>query len=225
MGPSSEQEPDLGGKLLYAGELNQRGRALVSAGNIAGAASLSASADPTVQKLTIRDGIADFLVHSLDEALRILKNEIRKRNAVAVCVAGAPPTIEQEMLERGVKADLHRDELMARETGLSENLQFVSWRVDSSPARWLSKLDSIASECLRPVSGPDRRWLRLAPRYLGRTANGVRILSVDDEFVARFVEQVRQKASNGEIEVEVQIQIGGTGSNRQFRILPERSPG
>ena len=153
-GLSSEQEPDLGGKLLYAGELNQLGRALVSAGNIAGAASLSASADPTVQKLAIRDGIADFLVNSLDEALRILKNEIRKRNAVAVCVAAAPPTIEQEMLERGVKADLHRDELTAGENEPSENLQIISWRVGSSQARWLPKLDSIASESLRPESGP-----------------------------------------------------------------------
>ena len=34
----------------------------------------------------MRDGVIDFLVTSLDEALRILKNEMRKRTAVAVCV-------------------------------------------------------------------------------------------------------------------------------------------
>ncbi len=43
---------------------------------------------------------------SLDEALRILKNEIRKRETVAVCVAAAPETVEREMLERGVLPDL-----------------------------------------------------------------------------------------------------------------------
>jgi hypothetical protein len=51
---------------------------------------------------------ADFLVTSLDEALRILKNEIRKREAVAVCVAAAPRPWRCEMLERGVLPDLLR---------------------------------------------------------------------------------------------------------------------
>ena len=36
-------EPCLGGQLLYAGELDATGRALVVAGNIAGAASLAAA--------------------------------------------------------------------------------------------------------------------------------------------------------------------------------------
>ena len=56
------------------------------AANIAGAASLSATADVATQKQAIRDGVVDFLVTSLDEAARILKNEIRKRQPVAVCV-------------------------------------------------------------------------------------------------------------------------------------------
>ena len=80
------QEPTLGGKLLYIGELDPAGRALAVAGNIAGVASLCASADPAIQKQAVRDGVVDFLVTSLDEALRILKNEIRKREPVAVCV-------------------------------------------------------------------------------------------------------------------------------------------
>ena len=63
------------------------GRALLLAGNIAGAASLAVTADAAAQKQSIRDGVADFLVNSLDEALRILKNEVRKREPVAVCVA------------------------------------------------------------------------------------------------------------------------------------------
>jgi hypothetical protein len=95
------KEPDLGGKLLYAGELDDAGRELVVAGNIAGAASLAASADLSAQKQAIRDGVVDFLVTSLDEALRILKNEIRKHETVAVCVGAAPDAVEREMLERG----------------------------------------------------------------------------------------------------------------------------
>ena len=72
------------------------------AGNIAGAASLAATADPVAQKQAIREGVVNFLVTSLDEALRILKNEIRKRETVAVCVAASPQAVAAEMLERGV---------------------------------------------------------------------------------------------------------------------------
>jgi urocanate hydratase len=214
--PNSEAEPGLGGRLLYVGELDQQGRSQVVAGNIAGAASLSTSADPTMQKQAIRDGVADFLVNSLDEALRILKNEIRKRNPVAVCVAAAPAAVEQEMLERGVQPDLHRVSLTA---GEPEQTQFVSWSVESSPARWLPRLDAIAMGCLAPEAVSARRWLRLAPRYLGRAAQAVRILPADGEFAARFAEQVRQCARSGEIGVEVQIKIGHSGE--EYHILPQ----
>ena len=96
------QNPSLGGKLLYAGELDGSGRVLVVAGNVAGAASLAATAIQRAQKQAIRDGVVDFLVNSLDEALRILKNEIRKRETVAVCMGAAPEAVEREMPERGV---------------------------------------------------------------------------------------------------------------------------
>jgi urocanate hydratase len=216
----SEEEPGLGGKLLYAGELDQQGRALMIAGNIAGAASLSASADPTAQKQAVRDGVADFLVNTLEEALRILKNEIRKRNAVAVCVAVAPTTVECEMLERGVKPDFHRDSLV-RDLEPIESRQMVSWCAESAPARWLPKVDAIAMTCIANEAQFDRRWLRLSPRYLGRMAQGVRILSGDVEFADRFAERVRESVRIGEIGAEVRIQVVGDGLSKEHRILPE----
>ncbi len=155
-------EPSLGGKLLYAGELDAEARALLVAANIAGAASLAASADRAAQKQAIRDGVVDFLVTSLDEALRILKNEIRKRETVAVCVAVAPEAIEREMRERGVLPDLLRRDAIhaaprvrsfwqgARRSNsiLTEQPALVAWRVASAPALWLPKLDAIALDCL-----------------------------------------------------------------------------
>ncbi len=98
------REPGLGGKLLYAGELDAKARALLVAANIAGAASLAVSADDGARKQAVRDGVVDFLVSSLDEALRILKNEIRKRSTVAACVAAPPQAPEvdfaRQMLHR-----------------------------------------------------------------------------------------------------------------------------
>jgi hypothetical protein len=196
----AEADSGLGGKLLYAGELDAEGRALMVAANIAGAASLAATADPAAQKLAIRDGIADFLVTSLDEALRILKNEIRKRQTVAVCVALAPKAVEQEMLERGVLPDLLPPGAPAFAAFLrqgarpvvpadpTQNQTVLTWSVAASPALWLPRLDDLVLDCLSPAASGARRWLRLAPRYLGRLAQGVRLLRCDKETAVRFRE-------------------------------------
>ncbi len=189
--PQSSGEPDLGGSLLYAGELDGDGRALVAASNIAGAASLCATANHHAQKQAIRDGIVDFLVTSLDEALRILKNEIRKRAPVAVCISSAPPPIEAEMAERGVVADLLRPPIESP-SALPAGQVLVTWSVSSSPAQWLPKLDALALECLDKDAGRARRWLRMAPRYLGRLAQSTRLLHADRRFSALFRERAKQ---------------------------------
>ncbi|MGB9409083.1 MAG: hypothetical protein WCA89_16225, partial [Terracidiphilus sp.] len=164
--PASGREPSLGGKLLYAGELDAKARALLVAANIAGAASLAVSADDGARKQAVRDGVVDFLVSSLDEALRILKNEIRKRSTVAVCVATEPQATEadfaRQMLQRGVLPDL----LPPRSAPAPEFAAFLSqgarpvvaihpdanqvllaWSVADAPAQWLPKLDAIALNC------------------------------------------------------------------------------
>ncbi len=186
----STGEPDLGGNLLYAGELDQEGRALVVASNVAGAASLCATADQLAQKQAIRDGIVDFLVTSLDESLRILKNEIRKRAPVAVCIAAAPAPIEVEMAERGVVADLLRPPVESTATQ-PDGQVVVTWSVSSAPAQWLLKLDALALECLDPDAGSARRWLRNAPRYLGRLAQSTRLLHADHRFAGLFLERAK----------------------------------
>ena len=140
------------------------------AGNIAGAATLAATADIDTQKQAVRDGVVDFLVTSLDEALRILKNEIRKRNTVAVCVSASPAQIAREMLERGVQPDLLREQFTtSADESESADVRLLSvfeemgegvvtsWAVSSSPANWLPKIDAIALDLSRsrgPVSPP-----------------------------------------------------------------------
>ena len=213
------KEPCLGGKLLYAGELDEAGRVLVVAGNIAGAVSLAATGDQAGQKQAIRDGVVDFLVTSLDEALRILKNEIRKGETVAVCVGAVPRTVEQEMLERGVAPDLLRPE-ESWDHGETESSAWLTWKVDASPAQWLPKLDAMALECLGPDARATRRWLRLAPRYLGRLAYGMRSLRADREFAASFIEEVRQWVARGVIEVPVEIQSNCHGACEEHRFVP-----
>ncbi|MGA3264428.1 MAG: hypothetical protein ABSC47_10345 [Terracidiphilus sp.] len=234
-GSNPRAQPDLGGKLLYAGELDAEGRALIVAANIAGAASLGATADEASRKQALRDGVVDFLVTSLDEALRILKNEIRKRQTVAVCVAGAPQAVEREMLERGVLPDLLRPGAAsmperapflsqgARQIELSspkKNPALLAWRVAAAPAQWLPKLDDLAMNCLQDEDGAARRWLRLAPRYLGRLAQGVRLLRCDEETAQRVLQQVRQQVEQGEIGVPVEIRFSSRGECEEHRFSP-----
>jgi hypothetical protein len=262
-GANPGSEPNLGGKLLYAGELDAEARALLVAANIAGAASLTVAAEASAGKQAIRDGVVDFLVTSLDEALRILKNEIRKRETVAVCVALPPGTPEadfaREMLERGVAPDLARQAAIAASPALLERgtarvepvdarqgQVLVAWSVAAAPALWLPKLDAIALDCLQrnlgapepdlslskacpePVEGGldsetwdfARRWLRLAPRYLGRLAQGVRVLRCGERVGADFLERVRERVESGEIGVAVELSLSRDGQPEQYSFAP-----
>lgn len=230
---SRSPDSGLGGRLLYAGELDEDGRALMAAGNIAGAASLAAVQDSAAQRLAIRDGIADFLVNTLDEALRILKNEVRKQQAVAVCVAASPAAIEHQMLERGVLPDLVRSGSrggtshdpgpgpphfapnagacptriapLAPESGEST----LFWSVDEAPALWLPRLDAIAMERFASerdsASGIALRWLRLAPRYLGR-ARG-RVLRCSTVVAHNVARGLRAWAETAETPIAIRVHI------------------
>jgi urocanate hydratase len=217
--PHADQESGLGGSLFYAGEMDEQGRALVVAANIAGAATLVASADLATQKQAIREAVADFLVNSLDEALRILKNQLRKRETVSVCVAMAPAAMEREMNGRGVEPDLLRrdvptapayEELIVRDGEQDKSDRtpaLVVWRVDSPHRKNLAVLDAIALECLDANDWPARRWLRLAPRYLGRTAQDLRLLSTQSDFAARFSERLKERVDRGEIAFPYEIHV------------------
>jgi hypothetical protein len=217
--PHADPESGLGGSLFYAGEMDDEGRALVVAANIAGAATLVASADLAAQKQALREAIADFLVTSLDEALRILKNQLRKRETVSVCVTMSPAAMEREMNERGVQPDLLRRDVSAahlhnalidrerekNETDLASTPALVIWRVDAARRKDLAALDAIALDCLDANDWAARRWLRLAPRYLGRMAQDLRLLSTHREFIARFSEQLSERVDHGDIAFPAEI--------------------
>jgi hypothetical protein len=201
-----DPQAGLGGKLLYAGEIDAGGRNLLYAANIAGAASLAASADPVALRHAMRDGVIDFFVNSLEEALRILKNEIRKRQTVSVGVAAEPRQLVDQMLDRGVLPDLLPDrvrngnaidaERSARflEQGSSQIVEaatppgslVATWQVDRDFARWLPRLDELAKTVLPPEDHARHRWLKLAPRYLGRLAQRQHSVALTQPEFAKF---------------------------------------
>lgn len=235
----SDRERQLAGKLFYAGDLDGIGSALVVAGNIAGAATLTASTDNDTQKQAIRNGVIDFLVTTLNEALRILKNEIRKGETVAVCVAKTPEDLEREMVERGVLPDLLPPgalEAPRFEAFLDEGSRQIqpfaakkgqtvlTWSVAGPPTTWLPRLDAIAlesfSNCQSSEAWSAQRWLRLAPRFLGRMAQGTRLLRCQTAMAQSFLRHVREQVENGEIAVPVEIQLSGHGESKLHQFFP-----
>jgi hypothetical protein len=181
-----DPERGLGGKLLFAGLLDAEGCRLVRAANIAGAASLSAAADAVSQKLAVREGVIDFLVTSLDEALRILKNEIRRRNPVAVGVSASPAQVVAEMIERGVLPDLLRREsagecavFLAQGAQIVEPSPLPPGRVFVAIENPPADFESRALAGLEETDYAARRWLRLSPRYLGPHSRRIRSLACD----------------------------------------------
>jgi urocanate hydratase len=186
-----DPESGLGGKLLYAGDLDQDGARLVRAANVAGAASLTAAGEAQAQRSAIRDGVVDFLVTSLDEALRILKNEIRKRNGVSVAVTVSHAQLMAEMTARGVLPDLLRDSEADAEF-ISKGAQCV--RASVMPAGHLlaafqSPPIEFEQRALTLIPQGDhaaRRWLRLSHRYLGPQARRIRSVPCDASLAAEL---------------------------------------
>jgi hypothetical protein len=199
----------LGGKLVFAGDLAQNSE-LLRAANITGAASLAASEDTAVQRSAMRDGVVDFLVTSLDEALRILKNEIRKRQPVSVSVGVAPDVLAEQMLERGVLPDLlgtsacdggslrrfREQGGRSLKTMLFTEGSYVGWAVNQAGGKWLQQMDGCAAELVPARDTARGRWLRLAPRYMGRAAQRQHGVMLGTSETERFQTRVEELAAN-----------------------------
>jgi urocanate hydratase len=95
------------GQLVFARGARASATGLPAAVSIAGGTSLLLDPDTAAVKSVFRAGGVDFVVNTLDEALRILKNEIRKHRPVSVALEGAVQPVLMEMRERGVLPDLH----------------------------------------------------------------------------------------------------------------------
>jgi hypothetical protein len=191
-------ETGLGGQLFFAGRLNEAARTQLVAANISGAASLAVAEDAESGKAALRDGVVDFLVSSLDEALRILKNEIRKKQPTSVAVSAPFDAVVAEMRERGVQPDLQNLENAGE---LSEAALICV----HGAAPQLARVDQLVRE-LMPDAGPGmERWNRLSARYLGRLANGMRTYGCRFEFGVPIVAGLRERIQAEAIEARVDL--------------------
>src|SRR5204862_8268969 len=105
----------LEGKLVVSGGMGGMGGAQPLAATMAGAAFLGIDVDAEHIKKRLKTAYCDFMVNSLDEALRILKNAVRKKEAVSVGLVGNCADVIPELAARGVKPDLVPDQTSAHD--------------------------------------------------------------------------------------------------------------
>jgi urocanate hydratase len=97
---------DWAGDLILSCGLSDSGADLALAANIAGAACLSIDRSTEACRAAMRSGAVDFVVNTVDEALRVLKNEIRKHQPISVALEGDSAKNLRELLDRGVLPQL-----------------------------------------------------------------------------------------------------------------------
>src|SRR5271154_2878820 len=106
---------DLAGRLVVTGGMGGMGGAQPLAATMNGAAFLGIDVAPERIKRRVKGGYCDVMVTSLDEALRILKNAVRKREATSVGLVGNCADLIPELAKRGVVPDLLTDQTSAHD--------------------------------------------------------------------------------------------------------------
>lgn len=190
------------GALLLRSEFDP---ALIVAASIAGAASLSIDADGESLRAGLRRGFCDFVVGHLDEAIRILKNELRQRRAVSVGLTAAPEACLTEIVERGLQPDLlslgaqeyapaqilfERGALAIPASSPLPGTALMEWSVTNDPARSLRAIARIACGVLDPLRAdtPARcRWLESSPAWLSRTLGPRQCVRLTEKELAAFL--------------------------------------
>lgn len=174
--------------------LGREGAELAIAATLAGAAFLGMDPNPQALKLAQQHHACDFVVNSLDEALRVLKNAIRKRQPISVGLLREAAEILPGMVERGVQPDFLSDTtlldasaaVLSAKASLAqrgslllnfgpeleavelprETLRWVRWT--AAGFQDMQRMDALALSRLHATDATRRRWLEGASAYFYR---------------------------------------------------------
>lgn len=220
----------LAGLLLMSVGFGREGAEMALATIISGGTFLGIDPSTGHLKAAVRNGSCDFMVNTLDEALRVLKNELRKKKALSVgLLAEASPTLAA-MVERGVQPNLVADIGASQsETGEAHQSALVKFiergavTVDEQSTNYfhasgfvevvwtaanstdLQRLDELALQQLPAEDSIRRRWLQQAPGYFHRQRPLQRVLGMHSEEVTRLAQAFQNAVSAGEIQSPVTV--------------------
>ena len=171
--------PGWGGHLVLVPALDSGGLPLCFASLACGAAVLAVSGDADRQRAALRAGCADFGVTTLDESLRILKNEVRQRHPVCVALHAEPASVFAAMLQRGVQPDAILSSSPELPEGAAALLRrpdhLLYWPDDAGGEQsqglgtnLLALLESEAELNAELHASATQRWRSVAPRLFPR---------------------------------------------------------
>ena len=103
----------LAGRLVVSAGMGGMGGAQALAVTLNGGAFLGIDASSARIKRREKAGFGEVMVNNLDEALRILKNAVRKREPASVGLIGNAAEVLPELAQRGVLPDLLTDQTPA----------------------------------------------------------------------------------------------------------------
>ncbi len=185
----------LHGQLLLLSDPRRTGAA-----RLLGGAVLLALPTESEAKAAMQAGLCDFVVTSLDEALRILKNEVRRQAPVGVCLRAALPELQQWCVERGVQpefVDAAEPTLEARgarqvrwPAALEAGEALVRWELPTGAGRTLEALDRLVLRMLPEADRERRRWVEHAPATFGRIFRRTRALPLKLDETAELLRMV-----------------------------------
>jgi urocanate hydratase len=149
-----------------------------TAAAMAGAAVLVLEPDIVIVKDALRRAYCDYLVNRLDEAVRLLRQSVRRRHDIVVGLVADPETMRAEMARRGIVAHVFAE-------SPAPTAHVVAWRAD------FARLDALALTLF-----PDNRllcqWVERAQKRFRRPA--VRIAPMTSIEFARFRETAGSQA-------------------------------
>jgi urocanate hydratase len=200
------RRPNYGGQLVLTTGAGSSATGLPAAVSIAGGTTLAIDPDTAAVKSTFRQGGLDFVVNTLDEALRVLKNEVRQHRPLGVALISPVAPAIAEILERGVLPDLHIV-LPADPTLLFPSLsesdepaspaathlhldptpspELTAWLASrdvtevvlpSTPTTSLRTMDARLLPLIPPTDTARRTWLERISHYQRPTPDGTRVL-------------------------------------------------
>jgi len=215
----------MAGLLLTCVGFGLEGAELALATAISGGTFLGIDPSTEHLKAAVRNGSCDFMVNTLDESLRVLKNELRKKKALSVGLLGEASPILSAMIERGVQPDLVAEpeasqtetarlhqpmlhifiergaiQVETHVTNRSQPSGFVEVAWTASSLADLRRMDELALQQLPADDSIRRRWLQQAPGYFHRQRPLQRVLGMQSEEVTRLAEALKNAISAGEIQ-------------------------
>jgi urocanate hydratase len=162
------------GQLIFTAGEGSSTTGLPAAVSIAGGCTLVLDPDAAAVKSVFRQGGIDFVVNTLDEAVRVLKNEIRQHKPLSVGLIAPLQSSLDEMAERGLQPDLDCTTAPTEDL-LTPWLAARNLAEMSVPAASLRTLDAQLLELLPPDDITRRRWIERIAHYQ-RPAPGERRL-------------------------------------------------